>query len=247
MNAYTTPLLTSLASLAITVGAAHAQQAIRVAPPPAPNNAPAESTAASEKPRAGQPWVATAPAPGTFYDDHSGEPLFFEPLRAEAFVPPPPPGQLPFHSHLGVSANVRKVIGGDGGADTGQFYTAWAAHWATEAAGLSVGLIPARSNTLTVAFEVGPYYGAELGSPARGVKVGFLGPGLEMEVLKNGDAPIIARLGVLGLGLGLTSSGDSAPPVYVVVRGGSPAFLFSRDASGAEVGYFTFESGIAFF
>lgn len=242
--------LTLAAVLALPLGTARAQQAIRVNRPQPTGKAGAKAGSPAQ-PAPGQPWVAVAPTPGGFYDDHTGKPAFYEPLTGEAFVPPAPPGQLPFSSHLGVSVDVRKIANSLHGASAfeGAFYSELALHWASEVFGGFVGLIPDSGNALTFGLEVGPYYGAELGSPAKGVTIAFLGPGAATELIKfdDEDAPLAFRLAILGLGLGVTSSGDTGPPLYFLVRCGNPALQMNPDAGFIELGYVTLESGIAFF
>jgi hypothetical protein len=54
-------------------------------------------------------------------------------------------------------------------------------------------------------------------------------------------------MAIPGFGLGVTSSGDSGPPLYFLVRAGSPAMQLNGEVVILEVGYLTLESGIAFF
>jgi hypothetical protein len=241
---------TLLALVALSPGVARSQQAIRVNRPQTGSGADAKG-AASGVPAPGQPWVSTAPTPGGFYDDHTGKPGFYEPLTGEAFVPPSPPGQLPFSAHLGLSADVRKIAYVVEGSKEfeGEFYTEFALHWASEVIGGYLGVIPDSGDAITFGVEFGPYYGAELGAPAPGVKIAFLGPGLVIGGIKfdRESAPFAARMAIPGFGLGVTSSGDSGPPLYFLVRAGSPAIQLNGDVVILEVGYLTLESGIAFF
>jgi hypothetical protein len=243
--------LTLVAVLPLPLGTARAQQAIRVNRPQPTGTAGAKAGSPAQ-PAPGQPWVSVAPTPGGFYDDHTGKPAFYEPLTGEAFVPPSSPGQLPFSSHLGLSVDVRKIAVVDGGSEAfeGQSYSELALHWASEAIGVFVGLIPDSGNAITLGLEVGPYYGAELGSPAPGVKLAFLGPGLVLEGIKfddDDDSRFAMRAALHGLGIGVTSSGDTGAPLYFLVRGGNPGLQIDGDVMILELGYVTLESGIAFF